>query len=85
MAELFIAYTPDMHYGIAETPKDALANAKKAGGRIGGDRAVYRLPKGAENAWVDQMGAAHWEYPEDMPEAERKYGMELVPEFSRGV
>jgi hypothetical protein len=67
--EGYILLTADMRWGWGTTVEAAKAAARKAGARsvAKGNRAVYRLPAGAQDAWVDQIGQVNWTWAEGAP------------------
>lgn len=67
--EGFIAMTADRRWGWGETPSDALKECRRqGGGTVKGSRLVYKLPTGAVNAYVDQMGSICWDWADDAPD-----------------
>jgi hypothetical protein len=65
----FICITRDQRWGWGSTPEESVKAARKAGSRDSakGNRAIYALPVGAIDAYVDQMGSIQWQWSEDVP------------------
>lgn len=67
--EGFIVMTRDHHWGWGATPEDAIKVVRQMGGKAPkGERLVYKLPTGAQDAYVDQMGSIVWEWAENAPD-----------------
>jgi hypothetical protein len=69
--EGFICMSQEMRWGWGATPEDAVKRARKANGGTGarkGKRLIYRLPTGAVDAFVDQMGRITWTWLDTTPD-----------------
>lgn len=67
----FICLSRELTWGRGATQDEAIRQARKAAGGRGarkGDRVVVILPEGAQDAWVDQMGAVNWTWADDAPD-----------------
>jgi hypothetical protein len=68
----YIVLTRSQNWAWGATPEDAFAALRKRHDRARkGDRAVYRLPVGAIDGWVDQMGSIRWDWADDAPDRHR--------------
>lgn len=71
----FLCISREMRWGWGETPEEAIKLARQMNGGSGarkGDRLIYRLPEGAVDAFVDQMGGIQWTWAEDAPDRTAK-------------
>ena len=66
---IWIAIGPN-YWGKGETPQAAIAQMRKAGfsGRVVGRAKVMRMPTGALDAFVNEMGDVNWSWHKDTPE-----------------
>lgn len=70
----YLILTGDQRWAWGATPEEAKKNVRRFGGRTG-RRLIYRLPAGAVDAWVDDMGNMRWDWDED---ADQSAACELV-------
>lgn len=72
--EGYIVFAGGHYWGWGATLEDAKRACRKAGYNqvsvARGKRAVYRLPLGAINARVDDMGGIHWDWADHVPSLE---------------
>jgi hypothetical protein len=80
----YLAVAPN-YYGRGFTIEEAKANLKATGGKVT-QYAVYRMPKGATNAAVDDFGMIVWKWSEEHLERSHP-GEDRQPEIvaSRGL
>jgi hypothetical protein len=66
----YIIQTRNLNWAWGETPEAAIKNVRKMPSERArkGDRVIYRLPVGAVDAWVDQMGSIRWDWADDAPD-----------------
>jgi hypothetical protein len=67
--EGYIILTRDQRWGWGQSIDEAKRAAKRAGaGSVAkANIGIYRLPVGARDAYVDQMGRVCWDWAEDVP------------------
>ena len=63
----YVTLTADQRWGWGTTIAEAVKAARDAGSRNSAkrDRLTVRLPDGALDAWVDQMGQVRWDWAAD--------------------
>lgn len=76
-------YTGSGYFGKGATVDEAKQNAKNHGGKLN-RFIVYRMPDGATNVQVDDLGQVRWRWDrEDHPLAGKRVTLEVVAK--RGV
>ena len=66
----YVTMTGDLRWGWGTTIAEAVKAARKAGSKDSAkaNRLTVKLPEGALDAYVDQMGQVRWDWAADAPD-----------------
>jgi hypothetical protein len=77
----YVTLTADQRWGWGTTIAEAAAQCKKAGARTTrkDTRLTVKLPDGALDAYVDQMGQVRWDWADDAPDKTLRGDLVEIP------